>query len=56
MSSVQKTVHGSAEDIGWLQNASGMPPVVDETKRFTELLDNIRYFRSIVRVLFGVKE
>ncbi|XXG66517.1 hypothetical protein AAC387_Pa06g0072 [Persea americana] len=42
MSSVQKTVHGSAEDIGWLQNASGMPPVVDETKRFTELLDNIR--------------
>lgn len=56
MSSVRKTMHGSAEDIGWLQKASGMPPVVDETKRFTELLDNIRYFCTIVRVSFGVKE
>eukprot|EP00268_Persea_americana_P056560 TRINITY_DN6685_c0_g1_i2.p1 TRINITY_DN6685_c0_g1~~TRINITY_DN6685_c0_g1_i2.p1 ORF type:complete len:505 (+),score=114.47 TRINITY_DN6685_c0_g1_i2:202-1716(+) len=42
ISRVRKTVHGSADDIGWLQKASGMPPVEDGTKRFKELLDNIR--------------
>ncbi|KAI4356681.1 hypothetical protein L6164_000685 [Bauhinia variegata] len=39
----RRTVHGSADDIGWLQRARGMPPVEDGTERFTELLDNIRH-------------
>ncbi|KAF6175438.1 hypothetical protein GIB67_036529 [Kingdonia uniflora] len=29
----RKTVRGSADDIGWLQRASGMPPVEDGTER-----------------------
>lgn len=47
ISRVRKTVRGSADDIGWLQKASGMPPVEDGTKRFKELLDNIRYSSTI---------
>lgn len=39
----RRTVRGSADDIGWLQRASGMPPVEDGTKRFTDILDNIRH-------------
>ncbi|XP_010264385.1 PREDICTED: uncharacterized protein LOC104602397 [Nelumbo nucifera] len=39
----RRTVHGSADDIGWLQHASEMPPVEDGTQRFMELLDNIRH-------------
>lgn len=39
----RRTVRGSADDIGWLQRASGMPPVEDGTERFTEILDNIRH-------------
>ena len=42
ISRVRKTVLGSAEDIGWLQRAMGMPPVKDGTERFMELLHNIR--------------
>ena len=38
----RRTVRGSADDIGWLQRASGMPPFEDGTERFTEILDNIR--------------
>ncbi|XP_077235386.1 alpha/beta-Hydrolases superfamily protein isoform X2 [Tasmannia lanceolata] len=38
----RKTIRGSADDIGWLQRASGMPPVEDGTKRFMEVLDSIR--------------
>lgn len=42
ISRTRKTVLGSTEDIGWLQRASGLPPVEDGTKRFIELLENIR--------------
>ncbi|CAN1125956.1 hypothetical protein LINPERPRIM_LOCUS4757 [Linum perenne] len=41
-SRVYKTLHGSSDDIGWLQNTPGMPPVRDGTPRFLELLENIR--------------
>ncbi|KDP28844.1 hypothetical protein JCGZ_14615 [Jatropha curcas] len=39
----RRTVRGSADDIGWMQRASGMPPVEDGTGRFMEVLDNIRH-------------
>ncbi|KAJ6879078.1 hypothetical protein NC652_032588 [Populus alba x Populus x berolinensis] len=39
----RRTVRGSADDIGWLQHASGMPSVEDGTGRFMEILDNIRH-------------
>ncbi|KAI3918729.1 hypothetical protein MKX01_042049 [Papaver californicum] len=39
----RKTVRGSADDIGWLQRASGLPPVEDGTRRFDELLGHIRH-------------
>lgn len=42
ISRARKTVLGSADDIGWLQRAKGMPPVEDGTKRFMELLENVR--------------
>ncbi|WOL05636.1 hypothetical protein Cni_G14365 [Canna indica] len=38
----RKTVRGSADDIGWLQQATDMPPVEDGTKRFLEILESIR--------------
>lgn len=40
---VRRTVHGSADDIGWLQRATDMPPVEDGTERFIEILDDIRH-------------
>ncbi|KAL3616484.1 hypothetical protein CASFOL_039874 [Castilleja foliolosa] len=40
---VRKTVRGSADDIGWLQQDPDMPPVEDGTERFTEILDDIRH-------------
>ncbi|KAM7261267.1 hypothetical protein ACFE04_026742 [Oxalis oulophora] len=40
---VQRTVRGSADDIGWLQRDPVMPPVEDGTERFLEILDNIRH-------------
>ncbi|KAK6162593.1 hypothetical protein DH2020_002434 [Rehmannia glutinosa] len=40
---VRRTVRGSADDIGWLQRASDLPPVEDGTERFTEILDDIRH-------------
>lgn len=39
----RRTVRGSADDIGWLQRDSGMPPVEDGTQQFIENLDDIRY-------------
>lgn len=39
----RRTVRGSADDIGWLQHAQGMPPVEDGTERFQEILDNIKH-------------
>ncbi|XP_061343879.1 uncharacterized protein LOC133289873 [Gastrolobium bilobum] len=41
-SRVSNTLRGSSDDIGWLQHASGMPPVQDGTSRFLELLSEIR--------------
>ncbi|WOG94365.1 hypothetical protein DCAR_0313659 [Daucus carota subsp. sativus] len=43
ISRVQKTLHGSSSDIGWLQQAPGMAPVKDGSARFMELLDCIRH-------------
>ncbi|KAL0464586.1 UNVERIFIED_CONTAM: hypothetical protein Slati_0346200 [Sesamum latifolium] len=40
---VRRTVRGSADDIGWLQQAEDMPPVEDGTGRFMEILDDIRH-------------
>ncbi|KAK4411219.1 hypothetical protein Sango_0194900 [Sesamum angolense] len=40
---VRRTVRGSADDIGWLQQAVDMPPVEDGTARFMEILDDIRH-------------
>ncbi|XP_043706076.1 uncharacterized protein LOC122655799 [Telopea speciosissima] len=39
---LQRTLHGSSSDIGWLQRAPGVPLVKDGTIRFTELLEGIR--------------
>ncbi|KAI4350814.1 hypothetical protein L6164_005228 [Bauhinia variegata] len=36
------TLRGSSDDIGWLLDAPGMPPVEDGTTRFLELLSDIR--------------
>ncbi|GLU09916.1 hypothetical protein SLE2022_267510 [Rubroshorea leprosula] len=41
-SRMQKTLHGSSNDIGWLQRTPGMAPVVNGTQRFLELLEAIR--------------
>ncbi|KAL5718659.1 hypothetical protein ACHQM5_011538 [Ranunculus cassubicifolius] len=43
ISRARRTVRGSADDIGWLQRAAGMPPIKDGTERFNELLDSIRH-------------
>ncbi|MBA0853807.1 hypothetical protein Goshw_022166 [Gossypium schwendimanii] len=37
----QRTVRGSADDIGWLKRDPEMPPVEDGTEKFAEILDNI---------------
>ncbi|XP_027192733.1 uncharacterized protein [Cicer arietinum] len=39
----RRTVRGSADDIGWLQHAQGMPPVEEGTERFLEILDSIKH-------------
>ncbi|KAK8506527.1 hypothetical protein V6N12_034253 [Hibiscus sabdariffa] len=39
----QRTVRGSADDIGWLKRDPEMPPVEDGTEQFIEILDNIRH-------------
>lgn len=52
---VRRTVHGSADDIGWLQRDPEMPSVEDGSERFTEILDSIRYlmlFNSYYCMLF----
>ncbi|XVE98112.1 hypothetical protein REPUB_Repub03eG0077300 [Reevesia pubescens] len=41
-SRMQKTLHGSSDDIGWLQHTPGMAPVENGTARFLELLEAIR--------------
>lgn len=48
---IRKTVRGSADDIGWLQKATDMPPVEDGTERFTEILDDIRYILRVISPL-----
>ncbi|KAL6585969.1 hypothetical protein OROMI_002613 [Orobanche minor] len=42
VSRVLRTLHGSSDDIGWLQCAPGMAPVEDGSARFVELLHKIR--------------
>ncbi|KAL8037647.1 hypothetical protein ABFX02_11G051900 [Erythranthe guttata] len=42
VSRIVKTLHGSSDDIGWLQSAPGMAPVEDGSARFVELLQGIR--------------
>ncbi|KAJ4958749.1 hypothetical protein NE237_025860 [Protea cynaroides] len=42
ISRLQRTLHGSSNDIGWLQRAPGVPLVKDGTTRFMELLEGIR--------------
>ncbi|XP_021892741.1 uncharacterized protein LOC110810766 isoform X3 [Carica papaya] len=39
----RRTLRGSADDIGWLQQDPEMPPVEDGTEKFIEILDNIRH-------------
>ncbi|KAI4370342.1 hypothetical protein MLD38_018705 [Melastoma candidum] len=39
----RRTVRGSADDIGWLQRAPGLPPVEDGTEKFTKILEDIRH-------------
>lgn len=38
----RKTVRGSADDIGWLQQDQSLPPTEDGTARFLEILDAVR--------------
>lgn len=40
---VRRTVHGSSDDIGWLQRAPDMPPIEDGTERFNDILNNISH-------------
>ncbi|VFQ97388.1 unnamed protein product [Cuscuta campestris] len=40
---VQRTIRGSADDIGWMQRDPEMPPVKDGTQRFLEIIDSIRH-------------
>lgn len=42
ISRVQRTLHGSSDDIGWLQYNPDMAPVEDGTSRFLEILEAIR--------------
>ncbi|CAL5339234.1 unnamed protein product [Camellia sinensis] len=42
ISRVRKTLHGSSDDIGWLQHTPGMAPVEDGSDRFLELLERVR--------------
>ncbi|KAH6798597.1 alpha/beta-Hydrolases superfamily protein [Perilla frutescens var. frutescens] len=42
VSRVLRTLHGSSDDIGWLQGAPGMAPTEDGSARFLELLQGIR--------------
>ncbi|KAH0672524.1 hypothetical protein KY290_026616 [Solanum tuberosum] len=42
ISRVRTTLRGSSDDIGWLQQATEMAPVVDGSARFRELLQDIR--------------
>ncbi|WMV29422.1 hypothetical protein MTR67_022807 [Solanum verrucosum] len=44
ISRVHTTLRGSSDDIGWLQQATEMAPVVDGSARFRELLQDIRFY------------
>eukprot|EP00252_Welwitschia_mirabilis_P025268 TRINITY_DN7817_c0_g2_i1.p1 TRINITY_DN7817_c0_g2~~TRINITY_DN7817_c0_g2_i1.p1 ORF type:complete len:424 (+),score=99.51 TRINITY_DN7817_c0_g2_i1:521-1792(+) len=48
LSRVRTTLRGSTDDIGWLLRTPGMPPVVDGTNRFEELLEKIRNGKYIL--------
>lgn len=42
ISRLRKTLHGSSDDIGWMQRTPGMDPVEDGSCRFLELLQAVR--------------
>lgn len=44
----RKTVRGSADDIGWLQQDQSLPPTEDGTARFLEILDAVRSANIII--------
>ncbi|KAL2500891.1 alpha/beta-hydrolase superfamily protein [Forsythia ovata] len=48
VSRVCKTLHGSSDEIGWLQCAPGMAPAEDGSARFRELLQCIRNGQHIL--------
>lgn len=54
ISRVQTNLHGSSDDIGWLQCtpgvAPGVAPVEDGTARFLELLREIRCQFNLVSI------
>ncbi|KAK9015282.1 hypothetical protein V6N11_006396 [Hibiscus sabdariffa] len=50
----QRTVRGSADDIGWLKRDPEMPPVEDGTEQFIEILDNIRHGLHKCRTLWFI--
>lgn len=39
---ISKTLHGSSDDIGWMQRDPELAPVIDGTARFQELLETVR--------------
>ncbi|XP_047339010.1 uncharacterized protein LOC124942530 isoform X2 [Impatiens glandulifera] len=42
VSRIRTTLHGSSDDIGWLQHTPGLAPVEDGSTRFMELLQCVR--------------
>ena len=50
ISRVQTNLHGSSDDIGWLQCTPGVAPVEDGTARFLELLREIRCQFNLVSI------
>lgn len=49
-------MHGSSDDIGWLQRDPEMPPVEDGTERFNSILENIGYKGSLffIYIIFNI--
>jgi hypothetical protein len=51
----QKTVHGSADDIGWLQQDKSLPTTEDGTARFLEILDSVRLDQLSTGLMFQLQ-
>lgn len=43
VSSITKYLRGSKDDIGWMARDRSLPPVVDRTEKFNELLHKTVY-------------